>query len=339
MRYEGRLSDRYNHLILKFFNYNLIEEHVSIPDLRLKVCLALEYIKFKTVLSGKKLRIHIHPKVDLDQRLSLYYLKRFMNINDNQIELIKWPELTVLETKPFDIAIDIAVSNRVHHKDILVFDHHNGESKNTIEQLQATIEPDIPMNLIDYVDSGHVEGSNLFEPQNIAFLKDFNEEKIIQIFASNSEFKLINHFEEKDLYRKWRERKRKLFKTLRILEHQNYFESSYGNVVLTIDSIYNASTLALYHMDCEYFINIRSIDWDKTIVLIMRKEGDIIDPRIIEDLRSLSDDIYVYPTKSMLMVGSLYSNHKYIHQPLSMVYDRIIECIGIKSKAFKGVAA
>ena len=114
MRYEGRLSDRYNHLILKFFNYNLIEEHVSIPDLRLKVCLALEYIKFKTVLSGKKLRIHIHPKVDLDQRLSLYYLKRFMNINDNQIELIKWPELTVLETKPFDIAIDIAVFVATH---------------------------------------------------------------------------------------------------------------------------------------------------------------------------------------------------------------------------------
>ena len=339
MRYEGRLSDKYNHLILKFFNYTLIEEHVSIRDTRMKVCLALEYIKFKTVLSGKKLRIHIHPKVDLDQRLSLYYIKRFMNIHDHQIELVKWPELTVLETRPYDIAIDIAVSNRFDHKDILVFDHHNGESKNTLEQLQATIEPDIPVNLIDYVDSGHVEGSNLFEPQNIAFLKDFSDEEVIRVFATKSEFNLINKFAEKELYRKWKERKRKLYKTLKILEHQNHFESTYGKVVLTIDSVYNAATLSLYHMDCQYFINIRSIDWDKTIVMISRKEGEIIAPEIIEAMRTLSDNVCVYPTKSMLMVGSLYSNHKYIHHPISMVYDKIIECMGINSKVLKGAAA
>ena len=329
MKNERILDEKYNKHILKYFDISLIDKFTD--DIKLLVVLGLQYIKIQTILKNKKLRIHVHPKTDLDQRLSIFYICQFLNITVNQIDIIEWDELEVKRTEPFDLVLDIMVDPNYNHKNIIIFDHHNNESINTIEQMRYTINPNIPLNLIDYVDKSYVYGSDIFQPQNIYLLKDFSCEEIHEMFLNNNEFQLLDRFKYKDLYKKWKDRKRKIYKTFELLK--SYIENTkYGKIAITFDCVYNGNIIALYHMDCEYYINIRCLTPNTATIAIMTKHGKVIDIDILNWLHTFNEKVYVYPTKEIAMIGSLYSNDTYIHKPWQTVYDSLCEFIGIYNK-------
>ena len=300
MKTKEILNSKFNKHILKHFHY--LDKYLKTIHERLHVILSLQAIRLLADSENKPVRIHVHNKIDLDQRLSLYYMKKFFK--ETPIEIIRSETFEVLKTQPFDIIIDTKVSESFNHKNVLVFDHHKGESKNTLEQIQKCIFPSIPDNLVAFVDNPIDFQSTPFKPQHINFLKDYTCEKIIEIFKNGKEYDNIDKHEYPLLYKRWKSRKRSSKKTLIELE-KNLYESIYGDVVILKEALYNSTPLSIKILKVDYLIKIKEVGKNRSIMVIMTLPKRKIHDDILLMIKSYNDNVTIYSDKSMAMVGSL----------------------------------